>query len=153
MSAPNVVSFSIVTSKENFARIFLVDSPSNLEKNINMVKEVFSRTNIKDFLVSFKKLIDSLSGAVEEKDIKDAEWVVAFDKVGDNGILLVDLTKLAENMYLLYLSRSVWTNPRDPGEKQVSFEAHFYAKDGVVRDFQRVLIIRGNVIYDAPIKK
>lgn len=153
MSAPSIVSLTIVTSKDNFSRIYLINSVSELERNINMVKDVFSRSDIKDFLIGFKKLVDTMGKGAGEQDLQGSRWVVAFDKVGDNRILLVDLTKLSGDLYLLYLSKSIWRNPKDPSEKQVSFEAYFYAKDGVLKDFQRVLIIRGNMIYDAPLKK
>lgn len=147
------MSLTIVTSKENFSRIYIINGSSDLERNINIVKDVFSRSDIKDFLIGFRQLIDNMGSGATENELANSDWVVAFDRVGENRILLVDLSKLRNDLYLFYLSKSVWTNPKDSSEKQVSFEAHFYAREGVVKDFQRVLIIRGNLIYDAPLKK
>ncbi len=153
LAAPNIVSLTIVTSKENFSRIYVINGSSNLEKNISMVKDVFSRNDIKDFLVGFKQLIDTIGSGTSEDELANSSWVVALEQVGENKILLVDLSKLDNDSYIFYLNKSVWTNPKDMSEKQVSFEAYFYAKNGIVKDFQRVLIIRGNLIYDAPLKK
>ena len=131
----------------------MINGSSNLEKNISMVKDVFSRSDIKDFLVGFKQLIDTIGSGTSEDELANSNWVVALEQVGENKILLVDLSKLDNDSYIFYLNKSVWTNPKDISEKQVSFEAYFYAKNGIVKDFQRVLIIRGNLIYDAPLKK
>lgn len=149
----NIISLTIVTSRDNFSRVYVINGVNNLEKNINIVKDVFSRNDVNDFLLGFKQIINEMGSEVTENKLVDSDWVVAFDNVGENKILLVDLSKLSDNLYLLYISKSIWTNPRDSSEKQVSFEAHFYAREGVIKEFQRVLIIRGNLIYDAPLKK
>ncbi len=152
MSFPSVISLSIITSKENLSRLYIINGSKELRDMVKHVKSVFSLSDIKDFIIGFKRLYIHLDKRFGEWNLSNASWVVAADEVGNGKIVLIDLEKLPNGTYILSLSRSIWVNPKDAGEKQISFEAHFYANSGIVEEFQRVLIVREGIIYDAALK-
>jgi len=152
METPSIISLSAISSKENMSSLYIIKGEATYNQTKDKVRKIFSTRDTKDFIMEFEKLLHEFNSALKSEKIEDNEWILASENLGNGMIYLIDLKMVPKNTFILSLTRSIWTNPKNPTEKQISFEAHFYSREGVKSEFQRVLIMKGGEIYDAILK-
>lgn len=149
MEFASVITLSITRSKETRTDLYYLDSKTQLTRTIKKIRGVFAVEDLKRFIIGFEGLFSELARDVNVNNFSDQDWVISMDDIGNGKIVLIDLSKLPEEAYILFISRTIWTNPKDKTEKQISFEAKVFSQKGVIDKYQRVLIVRGNAVYDA----
>jgi len=138
----------VETQKYHFSKLFLLEYE---EKAINEltrdIKFIFKNPSTKEFLQGLNKLLDVLV----QNSIRDLSRYpfITITSMEEARIIVLNYSQFPENLYAITISKRVWENPKNSSERQISIEAQVIGRKGILASFQRVLVIRDNVVLDA----
>ncbi|MHA1615821.1 MAG: hypothetical protein ACTSX9_00680 [Candidatus Njordarchaeales archaeon] len=138
----------IETEKDHYSKFFLIKgNKKEINKLLKAVKAIFKEPSTEKFLTQINNLFEEL----KNKCIKDVEKFpfISANPIGEAKAIVLNYNRLPENLYAITISKRVWQNPKDPSEKQISIETQVIDHRGILTSFQRVLIMKGNVLFDA----
>gem|GEM_PF-6678666 len=138
----------VETQKYHFSKLFLLEYE---EKAINEltqdIKFIFKNPSTKEFLQRLNKLLDLLV----QNSIQDLSKYpfITITSMEEARIIVLNYSQFPENLYAITISKRVWENPKNSSERQISIEAQVIGRKGILASFQRVLVIRDDVVLDA----
>ena len=145
------ISLMILNSGESQGSVFIVDiNKISIDELKNNIHKVFIVDDVNSFLKLIKDLIKELKNLSE--NIDNFKNVISEEDIGIGKVININLEKIAVGTVVILYAQRFWKNPQKSDEIYVSFETGIYGKDGLIKDFQRVLIRKGSTIYNVSLK-
>ena len=150
MSVDSINMMILDTGESPGAVYVLEGGKREAQKLKEKFHEVFVKEKVDDFLKSLTNLIEELRKL--DMGLKVLGESASVAGLGDMGKMISIRLGFPEEFVILQYAKRVWKNPKDPKEIYISYEVNIYLNSGLFDNFQRVIVRKGDILYNVSLK-